>query len=57
MLSMPRRACCFAGTEDEAGHVDHGQERGESGEVDVGGVGVGQDGLARDQDCQEEQDR
>ena len=57
MLSMPRRACCLAGRKMQAGHVDDGEQGAEAGEVDVGGVRVGQDGLARDQDGEQEQHR
>ena len=55
MLSMPRRACSLAGRKMQAGHVDDGEQGAEAGEVDVGGVRVGQDGLARDQHGEQEQ--
>src|SRR5664279_4227451 len=40
----------FGGAEQQAGHVDDGEQAAEAGEVDVGGVRVGQDGFAGDED-------
>nr|WP_251023846.1 hypothetical protein [Arthrobacter sp. ISL-65] len=45
------------GAEYQSKGVDQGQKDCEGGEIDVGGMCLGQDGLAGDEDGREEQDR
>lgn len=54
MLSMPIRACCLAGR-NRSPAIDNREQTAEAGEVYIRGVRVGEHGLARDEDGEQEQ--